>query len=63
MNWENVLNKYQLEWPQYWDQDQKQSSKLAINIFPTNFLLDKNGKIIAKNLMPNQLSYFLSKHL
>jgi len=36
---------------------------LDINWFPWNFLLDKSGKIIAKNLEPNQLSAILEAGL
>jgi hypothetical protein len=37
--------------------------KLRINTFPSNFLLDSEGTIIAKNLEPQQLADFLQKKL
>lgn len=63
LNWKRILNKYKLKWPQYWDVDQLGSNKLAINSFPSNFLLDSSGRILVKDIEPEQLSYFLSKNL
>jgi len=58
--WLQAINKYQLPWQQYWDIDGKEAYQLNINSYPTNFLLDNKGKIIAKNLTPMQLEDFLS---
>jgi len=63
MEWKKAISKYKLPWPQYWDVDQKQSLKFSINEFPSNFLLDRNGKIIAKNIEPPELGKFLSENL
>lgn len=57
--WLQAINKYQLPWQQYWDIDGKEAYKLNINSYPTNFLLDNKGKIIAKNLTPVQLKDWL----
>ncbi|MDI9364643.1 MAG: TlpA disulfide reductase family protein [Flavobacterium sp.] len=57
--WLKAINKYQLPWQQYWDIDGKEAYKLNINSYPTNFLLDSNGTIIAKNITPMQLEEFL----
>jgi peroxiredoxin len=62
-NWRGAIKKYQLSWPQYWDIDGLQAEKLLIRSFPTNFLLDKTGKIVAKNISPNQLEIFLQSNL
>jgi peroxiredoxin/uncharacterized phage-associated protein len=60
--WLQAINKYQLPWQQYWDMDGKEAYKLNINSYPTNFLLDSNGKIISKNITPEQVENFLSAH-
>ena len=62
-NWMKAIDKYQLSWPQYWDQDGVESSKLSINKFPSNFLLDQHGKIIKKDLRPVELEEFLKENM
>ncbi len=62
-NWQNIINKHQLIWPQYWDINGQETSKLSINTFPTNFLLDSEGKIIKKNIRPVELAEFLSENM
>lgn len=57
------MNKYKLSWPQYWDKGGVESSRLSINKFPTNFLLDRQGNIIQKDLKPAELAHFLEKNL
>jgi alkyl hydroperoxide reductase subunit AhpC len=61
--WEEAIQKYALLWPQYWDQDGEASSKLSINKFPTNFLLDSRGHIIRKDLRPVELDQFLWENM
>ncbi len=62
-NWQKAIEKYQLPWPQYWDRNGKESSKLSINKFPTNYLLDSEGKIIKKDLRPVELDQFLQENI
>ena len=64
------LNKYVeaikndgLSWRQYWDINKVVSKKLGIGVYPSNFLLDKTGKIILKNISPDELEVFLIKNL
>lgn len=59
--WQRMIAKYELVWPQYWDVAGKEANKLSINAFPTNVLLDKNGKIVKKNIKPAELTQFLSE--
>jgi peroxiredoxin len=61
--WEEAIQRFELSWPQYWDQDGVASSKLSINKFPTNFLLDSQGKIINKDLRPVELEQFLLENI
>lgn len=62
-NWKAVIKKYELGWPQYLDLSGKIAARLSINAFPTNFLLDGNGKILQYDLSPAQLAEFLKQKL
>ena len=59
----NAIKNDGLTWMQYWDINGVVSKKLGIAIYPSNFLLDKTGKVIAKNISPNDLEIFLNKNL
>lgn len=63
MSWKTAIKKHNLLWQQYWDVDYAEATKLSIVLFPTNFLLDKTGKIIAKNIEPAQLEKFLELNI
>jgi thiol-disulfide isomerase/thioredoxin len=62
-NWLNEIRKNELPWPQYWDVDYKQATDLGIILYPRNFLLDFNGKIIGSDLELNEIEKFLSENL
>ena len=62
-NWEETIVNDQLIWQQYWDINGKGADKLSINMFPTNFLIDHTGKIIAKNISLGELEEVLSRSL
>jgi peroxiredoxin len=61
--WEDIIINEKLIWQQYWDVNGKEAHKLSINAFPTNFLIDNGGKIIAKNISLEELAELLSKSL
>ena len=61
--WQKAIDKYELTWPQYWDKDGVAASKLSINKFPTNYLLNSQGKIIGKDLRPVVLDQFLEENM
>lgn len=61
-DWKGAINEYHLTWPQYLDYSSRYS-ELNINYFPSNFLVDSTGKIVAKNITIPQLDDFLSKNL
>lgn len=61
--WKNVIANHNVKWIQLWDVDGIESKKLFINAFPTSFLLDKSGKIVAVNLKPSDLEKFLATKL
>lgn len=62
-DWQRVISQRNLDWLQYWDVDGKEATRLEVFAFPTNFLLDGSGKIIAKNLNPIELMEFLKVHV
>jgi thiol-disulfide isomerase/thioredoxin len=59
-NWIRAIKADALEWPyhvsdlKYWDSDG--AAKYGVNQIPSNFLVDANGKIIAKDLMGGELT-------
>lgn len=59
--WKHVINIRKLIWPQYLDLGGAQARRLNIGSYPTNFLLNKDGKIIAKNLSPIELRKTLTQ--
>jgi thiol-disulfide isomerase/thioredoxin len=63
--WQDFANKYGINWTDVWDPELKShyNEKYFIDITPELYLLDKNNKIIAKNLKPNQLYEVLENEL
>lgn len=59
--WHKAIDRYGLPWLHYWDMDGKKAAELNINSYPTNFLLDANGVIIARHIDPDTLEKFLEK--
>ena len=60
-NWVNAIQKDGIDsWHQIWDQDNSISEKYSVSSLPQNVLLDKKGKIIAKNVNAEMLSKILS---
>lgn len=62
-HWKEVILKFNLTWIQYLDTGGVEAKKLYILSFPTNFLLDRNGKILKKDISPEDLGLFLRKNL
>lgn len=62
-DWLSTIQQHQLPWQQYRDRNGVQSEKYLIKDFPTNFLLNAKGEIIAKNIDPVKLTAFLKEHL
>ena len=57
--WQNLIKSDSLNWIQFIDIGAVQSEKLGINAFPTNYLLNANGRIIRKNISINDLETLL----
>ncbi len=60
--WKNAIQSHGLVWSQY-RTGPEVISDLRITGFPTNFLLDESGKIVARDLDQNQLAEFLKGKL
>jgi len=62
-NYKNILNTKQYPWRQLIDSDARIANRLFIKKFPTNFLVDRNGKILRMDIEPTTLIKFLHKEL
>jgi len=62
-DWKKAIQTDKLIWPQYWDRNGKEASKVYIAVFPTNFLLDNKGMIVKKDISPVELADFLNNNL
>jgi thiol-disulfide isomerase/thioredoxin len=61
--WKKTILDLKLEWIQYLDENATFSKSVLISSFPTNFLLNAKGQIIAKNLSPQELENHLKVYL
>lgn len=61
--WQKTIDLYGLNWEQYLDINNKETQKLSILAYPSNFLLDEKGIIIAKNITLTDLSKILENNL
>ena len=65
--WKKAIEKDQLEWDyhvsdlKFWNNKAAQLYK--VNSIPSNFLIDGDGKILAKNLRGQALDAAIAKHL
>lgn len=62
-NWKKIIEEYQTEWPQLFDATGVAAQDYGIEYFPTIFLLNKEGEIIAKNLRGADIEKKLSEVL
>ena len=61
-NWLKVMDNKELTWLNLLDENGINTSALGINTFPTNFLLDKNGVILKKNISLIELEQLLEEN-
>ena len=61
--WLDAVSKHKLEWKQYWDIDGIEAKRFYIDSYPTNLLLDSEGRIIKKNILLEELEIFLTTNL
>ncbi len=60
-NWKRVIKKYDLPWQSLLDENAKISAAFNINVFPTNFLIDSQGKILKRDISQDDLEIFLEQ--
>jgi thiol-disulfide isomerase/thioredoxin len=58
--WRGVIRSKQLTWLQYLDLGAANAKQMGINSYPSNFLIDGNGKIIARNLEIEEIDKLLA---
>jgi hypothetical protein len=58
-----ILKKKKYPWTQILDTNGTNAGGLNINKYPSNFLLDTEGKIIDIDIDPNNLINFLKKNI
>ena len=61
--WQKRIIEYKIPWKNYLDENGEISLSEKIISYPTNYLLDKNGKIIQKNVSLEELEKLLSERL
>lgn len=61
--WKFIISKYQLPWQQFIDLNGIECKKLNVNRFPNNFLINSQGIIVASDLKPDELKFFLNEKL
>ena len=61
--WEDIIFNEKLIWQQYWDMNGKDAHRLSIYVYPSNFLIDSTGKIIAKDISMEELEEHLNRSL
>ena len=62
-NWKRIVKKYDLPWQNLLDENALVSETYYINVFPTNFLLDSDGKILKRDISQAELDVFLKEKL
>lgn len=62
-DWKEVIEKKELSWIHYLDENGMEATKDKITFFPTTFLLNEKGEVIRKNITPDELEVFLEKNL
>ncbi|WP_298893345.1 redoxin domain-containing protein [uncultured Psychroserpens sp.] len=53
VKWENFISNNEMTWTQVIDQGKSSNNLFKLNSFPSTFLIDPKGRIIAKNLRPH----------
>jgi thiol-disulfide isomerase/thioredoxin len=61
--WKKRVVEYGLIWKNYLDENGKEAFSEKIFLYPTNYLLDKNGIVLQKNISPEDLEKLLSESL
>lgn len=62
-NWLKIINKKEMNWVQFLDENGKFSTKYGIAKFPTYILLDSDGKIINRDISIKEIEKFLEDNM
>ncbi|MCT2561271.1 peroxiredoxin family protein [Chryseobacterium herbae] len=62
-NWKKVIKEKDLKWIHFLDENGVKAKQYNVNKFPTNYLLDSTGRIIKKDITPEELDLYLSENL
>ena len=63
-SWKKSTERFQIPWPQVWDYETARAYKdYSVAVIPTNYLVDQNGKIVARNIKGAKLSRKLDQLL
>jgi len=62
-DWKAVILKHKLPWPQYLDLNGVEAHSFNVKIYPSSLLVDQKGKIVATDISPIELKYFLGENL
>ncbi|MDW3193992.1 MAG: TlpA disulfide reductase family protein [Cytophagales bacterium] len=63
-SWKRSTERFQVPWPQVWDYATAEAYKdYNVEVIPTNYLVDQNGKIVARNIKGAKLSKKLDQLL
>ena len=60
--WKEVIEEKELDWVHFLDENGIQAKRENIISFPTNFLLNKKGMVIRKNISMEELEKFLEEN-
>jgi len=66
LQWQNFLKTHDLKWKNLIEKrgiDDSEAVKKYISFTPSNFLISPEGKIVARNISPEDLEKFLKKNL
>lgn len=62
--WKKSTERFQVPWPQVWDYESASAyADYSVEVIPTNYLVDKDGNIIARNIKGAKLSRKLDQLL
>jgi thiol-disulfide isomerase/thioredoxin len=61
--WHRRLTANALPWPQYLDENAVAATKAKVQLYPATFLLDHTGKVLLRDITPEELAKFLATKL
>lgn len=62
-DWLTAIKRHEIAWPEFWDKDGVESTKLSIMAFPKNYLLNQKGEIIGQDLQAAEIEDYLQHNM